>query len=182
MDKDELIEKLLRIDEDAYFANASPERRRASVVIVGGSALLLCDLSSKLTTRDVDTLQMNADNAARQALLSDPAFNMSANAFCENIPFNFEDRLVRVELETMAIDYYVPSQEDLAVMKLYRWSPVDEADLTAPAFLERLDWDLLDRLVLDPEEAQASHVLASESKSYKEMRQRYLGYREEWKR
>lgn len=31
MDKDELIEKLLRIDEDAYFANASPERRKSTL-------------------------------------------------------------------------------------------------------------------------------------------------------
>lgn len=183
MDKNELIAKLHRVDEDAFFANPDQPQRRSAVVVIGGSALLLCDLSSKPTTVDVDIFQIAADNAARSALLSDPTFNTQSCVFCQNIPYNFEDRLQRIELDTLAIDYFVPSPEDLAVMKLYRWSPMDETDLSSPAFLERINWDLLDKLVFDPEEAEASRSAPPEKdRELNAMRYNYEQFRKKWRK
>lgn len=78
------------------------------------------------------------------------------SAFLNCIPYNYEDRLIELPLVTNAITYYTPSLEDLAVMKLYAWRPNDISDLTSKEFLDRVDWDILHRLIFDPEEARAS--------------------------
>ena len=59
MNKAELIEKILRLDEEVYFSGEIPPGKRASIVIVGASALLLCDLSYKQVTKDVDVLELD---------------------------------------------------------------------------------------------------------------------------
>lgn len=107
-----------------------------------------------------------------------PSVNGAVSAYADEIPYNFEDRLVDIELETKAVIFKTPSPEDLAVMKLYAWRPNDIADLTSPSFLEKLDWNLLDQLVHDKNEAQAS---ALSMRRYREMVDTYERYREEYR-
>ena len=74
-----------------------------------------------------------------------------------------------------------PSLEDLAVMKLYRWEAPDVADLTDPAFIEKVDRELLDRLVNDPDEAAASRIAPSElDREFKNLLFNYGQYKEGW--
>lgn len=152
--------------------------RKFCVVIVGGSALLLHDLSTKQVTKDINVFA--AEESVRGILYEDPDFNAQCQAFCTCLPYNFEDRLVEAPIETMAITYLTPSLEDIAVMKLYRWEDPDKADLTSPEFLSHLNWDLLDRLVNDPDEAAASRIAQPENdREFKNLLHNYEQYRSE---
>ena len=161
--KERLVELLLTMDEEATLLLAE-DGKRYPVVIVGGSAFLLHDLTNRPTTHDVDVLSCHA--ALRGVLANYAAVNGAVAAYADQIPYNFEDRLVRLDLPTKAIDFMTPSVEDLAVMKLYGWRPNDQQDLESPAMLDAIDWDKLDQLVRDPDEAMAS---ALSPRRYQEM-------------
>lgn len=179
MDREELISKLKRIDEEIFFSGKVVGGKKASVVIVGGSALLLRDLSAKQVTKDVDVYEV--EGSIREALLSDPDFNMGCQAYCMCMPYNFDRRLVEVDLGLMTMRVKTPSLEDLAVMKLYRWEAPDVADLTSPSFIAEIDRSLLDRLVNDPDEAAASRIADPEhDREFKNLLFNYAQYREGW--
>ena len=168
--KERLVELLLTMDEEAALLLGEGGKRHP-VVIAGGSAFLLHDLTNRPTTHDVDVLSCHA--ALRGVLANYAAVNGAVAAYADQIPYNFEDRLVRLDLPTKAIDFMTPSVEDLAVMKLYGWRPNDQQDLESPAMLEAIDWDRLDQLVHDPDEAQAS---ALSPRRYREMAAIYDDY------
>ena len=181
MDKQELVAKLRRIDENAFFSNPQGWDRKASVLLVGSSVLLLCDLSSKGTTKDVDVLR--AESSIRPFLFDDMDFNSQCRTYELCLPYNFEDRVVPIELNFRTFALFAPSLEDLAVMKLYRWEDPDKADLTSPSFLERLDWTLLDFLVHSPEEAAASRCAPPErDREYKNLLHNYTQYESGWRK
>jgi hypothetical protein len=138
--------------------------QKLPVIIVGGSALMLHDLTRRPATHDIDVLSYH--EALRDILANYRAVNSSVKAYVDQIPYNFEDRLVRVDIETATVEYLTPSLEDLAVMKLYGWRPNDQEDLESPGLLGELDWEKLDQLVYDPDEAQAS---ALSQRRYREM-------------
>lgn len=87
---EDLQERLLRLDEDASLLFDAPTHYR--MIIVGGSALILLGRLSR-ATHDIDTL-----SAPPQlfALLSKYDINAKAEAFINNFPYNYEDRLVRL--------------------------------------------------------------------------------------
>ena len=168
--KEKLVELLLTMDEEATLL-LGRDGQRYPVVIVGGSAFLLHDLTNRPTTHDVDVLSCH--EALRGVLANYAAINGSVSAYADQIPYNFEDRLVRLDLPTETVDFLTPSVEDLAVMKLYGWRPNDQQDLESPAMLAAIDWEKLDRLVLDPDEAMAS---ALSPRRYWEMASIYEDY------
>ena len=161
--KERLVELLLTIDEEAALL-LDDQDQRYPVVIVGSSAILLHDLTNRPTTHDVDVLSCHA--ALRDVLANYIAVNGAVAAYADQIPYNFEDRLVRLDLPTKVVDYMTPSIEDLAVMKLYGWRPNDQQDLESPAMLDAIDWDKLDHLVRDGDEAMVS---ALSPRRYREM-------------
>ena len=99
-----------------------------------------------------------------------------AVAYCNQMPFNYEDRLIPLDIGARFIRYFTPSLEDLAVMKLYAYRPNDIVDLHSRAFIDRLDWDLLERLIFDEGEALAS---SPSERSYQEMVCAYSQYKKE---
>lgn len=177
MNRAELLDKLQRVDENIFLAKVVKPNVRVDVVIVGASALLLSELSKRGATKDVDILR--AEQGIKQIMFEDPDFNDQCSAYVQCLPYNFEDRLVKIEIETYAIDIYVPSVEDLAVMKLYRWEQPDIDDLTAPEFLAKLDWAQLEHLIQDPSEAAASR--SADPEQDRELRNLLFNY-EEYKR
>ena len=168
--KERLVELLLTMDEEATLLLGA-DGRCFPVVIVGGSAFLLHDLTNRPTTHDVDVLSCHA--ALRGVLANYAAVNQAVAAYADQIPYNFEDRLLRLDLPTETIDFLTPSVEDLAVMKLYGWRPNDQQDLESPAMLDAIDWEKLDRLVFDPDEAMAS---ALSPRRYREMASIYADF------
>lgn len=181
MNREELIAKLKRIDENVFFSGSIETGARASTIIVGASALLLCDLSHKSATKDVDVLKV--EQSIRNIMFEDRDFNSQCSIFSQCLPYNFEDRLVKIDIETYVIDVYVPSIEDMTVMKLYRWERPDIEDLTAPEFLERLNWDQLDHLVHSPYEAAASRIAdQSDDRELKNLFFNYCEYEKGWRK
>lgn len=168
--KERIVDLLLTIDEEVALLFGAAGQRYP-VVIVGGSAFLLHDLTNRPTTHDVDVLSYHA--ALRGVLSNYTAVNGSVVAYVDQVPYNFEERLVSLDLPTKAVDFMTPSIEDLAVMKLYGWRPSDQQDLESPAMLDAIDWNALDRLVYDPGEAQAS-ILSP--RRYREMVSIYEDY------
>ena len=168
--KDRLAATLLRIDEEADLLLAE-SRHHPQVVIVGGSALMLADLTSRPATHDIDVLQCDA--AVREVIAAHRVANGAVAAYLDHVPYNFEDRLVPLPLPARRIRFMRPSLEDLAVMKLYAWRPTDQEDLESPQLLRQINWDLMDELVHGEEEARAS---ALSPRRYREMAGLYDDY------
>lgn len=169
---DELTSTLLAIDEEAALFQG-PCNEKAVVVIVGGAAFMLRDLTNRAVTHDIDVLQ--ADRIVRTILANYPNVNGSVAAYADQIPYNFEDRLVALDLDTQAITFVTPSTEDLVVMKLYAQRPNDMQDIESAASRGQIDWNLLEKLVMDPDEAAAS---ALSPRRYREMVDGYLDFKE----
>lgn len=176
MYKDDLVSTLLGIDEEVALTLGvlSP---KPILVIVGGAAFMLRDLTNRSVTHDVDLL--HCDDVVRQIISRYPNVNESVGAYCDQIPYNFEDRLVLLNIGSKAIDFMTPSTEDMIVMKLYAERPNDIQDIDAAARDGLVDWCVLDRLVQDPDEARAA---ALSSRRYKEMVGAYERYRKRWER
>ena len=172
MDKSALEQTLRDIDEEAYLALGATSPL-PKVVIVGGAAFMLRDLTQRNVTHDIDVF--SADNSVREVISHYPQVNGAVAAYMDQIPYNFEDRLVPLDLNTRAIEFLVPSTEDLAVMKLYAYRPNDIQDIESAAKNNLIDWDMLEHLVYDHDEAQAS---ALSERSYKEMVHCYKLFKE----
>ena len=152
--QERLRELLLEIDEEVELEIGLG--KRYSVVIVGGAAFMLANLTGRHATRDVDVLR--ADEAIQGVLARHRQLNTQVQVYADRLPKGFEGRLVRIPVKTAAVDFFRPSAEDLAVMKLYSWRKQDQIDLTSPELLAELDLELLDRLVHDENEAKASSL------------------------
>ena len=85
--KEELEERLIKIDEEIYaaFRNSS-----FSFTIVGGSALIL-NYDSDRGTPDIDVLNLDS---RIQSLALKYDMNCRVNAFEDCFPYNYQDRLV----------------------------------------------------------------------------------------
>lgn len=172
MEKDELTETLLGIDEEAWLLHgeATP---KPCIVIVGGAAFLLRDLTPRSVTHDIDILML--DSAIREIVAHYPNVNGAVAAYADQIPYNFEDRLVPIVTSSKAIRFMTPCTEDLIVMKLYAERPNDLLDIDGAANEGLVDWDLLEHLVYSPDEAPAS---ALSTRRYREMVDAYERFKE----
>lgn len=180
MNKYELINILKEIDWNASTLYSGKQlQEKVKVVIIGGGALILNDLSLSGSTSDIDIFQITGANEnIRKTIFADPRVNGMCQAYSLDIPYNFEDRLIKVDLNTNIVDFFILSQEDLAVMKLYRWAPPDISDLMSREFLATLNWKVLEHLVYDPDEAAGSRVALPEQDSeLKQMRANFEDYR-----
>lgn len=173
MYKQDLKDTLLGIDEEAEL-EIGPRGDRPSVVLVGGSALILNDVTNRSVTHDIDVFEV--DRCLCDIIARYPEVNGMAVAYCNQMLFNYEDRLIPLEIGARFIRYFTPSLEDLAVMKLYAYRPNDIVDLHSRAFVDRLGWDLLERLIFDEGEALAS---SPSERSYQEMVCAYKQYKKE---
>lgn len=176
MRRDDLVSTLLGIDEEAWLllGNRSPKPR---VVVVDGAAFMLRDLTSRRVTHDIDVLQ--ADEAVRAIIANYPQVNEQVRAFSDQIPYNFEDRLVALPILSKAIEFLTPCVEDLVVMKLYAQRPNDMQDIDSAVSGGSIDWGLLDSLVFGEDEAKASSLI---ERGYGEMVRAYRDLKARWGR
>lgn len=167
MKRNDLKKLLLDIDEEAFLLLGALSVK-PRVVIVGGAAFLLRDITPRKVTHDVDIYE--AADAVADILANYPALNGAVAAYCDNIPYNFEDRLVPLDLDTKVVEFVTPSVEDLVVMKLYADRPNDIQDVDGAARSGSVDWGLLEKLVYDKNEAMASSL---SDVRYKQMTEAY---------
>ena len=95
MYKQDLEQTLLGIDEEAEL-EIGPRDDRPSVVLVGGSAFMLNDVTNRSVTHDIDVFE--ADRCLREIIARYPEVNGMAVAYCNQMPFNYEDRLIPVDI------------------------------------------------------------------------------------
>lgn len=150
MMKEDLLERLRRLDEDAYLL--FDDDKKFEMIVVGGSALILLNSISR-ATHDIDAI-----NVPREIvdLLDKYDINTQAETYINNFPYNFESRLVPIDLETRKISFYTASLEDIVIAKLCSSRDTDRSDLTQETILNSIDWDLLEYLATNEDELLAS--------------------------
>lgn len=92
------------------------------------------------------------------------------------MPYNYEDRLIILETGSKNIEFIAPSLEDLVVMKLYGVRPNDLQDINSEEVINNIDWDMMDYLVFDHDEAYSSNLIR---RRYYEMVEEYKKYAKE---
>ncbi len=85
--KDDLLERLTRLDEDADLL--FDDDRRFRMVIVGGSALILLETITR-ATRDIDALEVSSEIVG---LLEKYDINTRVTSFMHNFPYNYVQEL-----------------------------------------------------------------------------------------
>ena len=158
-----MLRRLGALDEEVYLLY--PDADRIRIVIVGGGALVLMEYLSR-STHDVDVLSVSHQI---QDLMSKYDINTFVQAYINNFPYNYEDR-IKLVLSGKKIDYYTCALEDIVIAKLYSYRDTDISDITAPDILKRIDWDLLHHLATAEDEARAS---ALNEYRYKEFLDKY---------
>ena len=171
--KEDLLERLARLDEDADLL--FDDDRRFRMVIVGGSALILLETITR-ATHDIDALDVSPEIVD---LLEKYDINTRVGTFINNFPYNYDDRLVPVRLDGQRIDFYTASLEDIVIAKLYSGRETDVQDIIDPRVLKEIDWDRLEYLATSEDEAKAS---ALNEFCYAEFLDSYRTYVGRWKK
>lgn len=164
--QDELIERLLRLDEEADLSLESEDR--CYLVLVGGGALVLQKYLSR-ATHDLDAISVSSELLS---LLEKYDINCRVQAYINNFPYNYEDRLIPL-IYGRKIDFYTASPEDIVIAKLCSVRPVDQFDVETKEVLRNLDWNLLEKLAFDEDELKASIL---NDQNYSEFVERYNRY------
>lgn len=172
LERDGIIARLKQFDEEARLlcTAATPELK---IIIVGGSAFVLANYTERMT-HDIDVLSVPA---RLTGILENYDMNTRVSAYLDSFPYNFEDRLESLDLGNTFLQYFTPSIEDLVISKLYAMREPDLDDITNEGVLKDLNWDLLEHLVYDKDEASAS-VLSV--RRYREMTRNYENYKREY--
>lgn len=170
--KDDLLERLARLDEDADLLFG--DGRRFRMVIVGGSALILLETISR-ATHDIDALDVSQELVD---LLEKYDINTRVGTFINNFPHNYDERLVPVPLDGRRIDFYTASLEDIVIAKLYSGRATDIQDIIDPRVLKQINWDRLEYLATAEDEAKAS---ALNKFRYAEFLDSYRTYVRRWR-
>jgi len=176
MDRKKLIENLIDLDEEAYLLFSGEERvpaQRFKVIVVGSSSLIIKELIIR-ATNDTDILEAPAQ---LMPLLEKYHMNTRVVAYLDSFSYNFEDRLELLPIAGRIIDYYSPSLEDLLISKLYRNEKYDLEDYKSILASTSLNWELLERLVYDENEARASMMIP---RHYEDMVYAYRAFKEEY--
>ena len=155
---DDLRKRLERLDEDADLLIDNDDRYQ--MVIVGGSAFILL---GKLTraTHDIDALSVPKE---LYGLLGKYDINTDVEAYIDNFPYNFQDRLQPLPFGGTKVQFYTPSLEDLVI--------------ASEAVRNSLDWNLLEHLATDEDELKASIL---NDWRYRDFYIRYQEYVERWR-
>jgi hypothetical protein len=169
LNRDELLERMKRLDEDISLIYEKGER--LICVIVGGSALVLLNCIAR-ATHDIDVIKCSGEV---HILLQKYDFNGQVQTYINNFPYNFEDRFVKLNLETKAVDFYTASLEDIVIAKLFSGRTVDYADIREKCVLGKIDWQLLDNL------SKEVKLSALNERNYNEFLEKYNEYVSRWK-
>ncbi|MDR0863574.1 MAG: hypothetical protein LBO74_01420, partial [Candidatus Symbiothrix sp.] len=143
--KEGILDRLTQLDDDLL--SCIDNGRNVEITIVGGSALVLLELSaeSRMTT-DIDVMEAALQ---AEALLERYDMNQHATTFRFRLPENWRGRRQRVPFDGVVLEVYAPSNEDLAILKLDAYRPIDQADLKEMVNSGRLDINKLLAIVHD---------------------------------
>ena len=140
----ELRERLIEFDEEILLLF---EDKKFECVIVGGGAFLIMGFISR-ATMDIDILSASEEIIP---FFDKYDMNMKVSELVFRFPYNYEDRLVKIEISTKAVTYYSLSLEDLIVSKLYARRRKDQQDIRTEEVIRNVDWIKLDNLIIEAE-------------------------------
>ena len=142
MEKEELVNNLFKIDEEVSLL-FQPTNVKFKIVIVGGGALLLKGIISRATP-DIDILTSYKEI---DFILSKYNANSRVSAYSDMFPYNYEDRLEKVDIDTKTVEYYVVSTEDLIISKLFSFRDKDKDDIKNAIENKAINFKKLDEIV-----------------------------------
>lgn len=150
MDRNDILERLDKMDMEAFVTIDTPQMYR--MIIVGGSGLVLLETITR-ATQDIDALDASVEI---RGLLEKYGANLQVSAFMNHFPYNFEDRLHKIPVGGRKILFYTASLEDIVIAKLFSARPKDRQDLILGEVLKQIDWSILRHLATDENEVRAS--------------------------
>lgn len=110
------------------------------------------------------------DRYVDASILKKYDMNTRASALENYLPYNYRDRLVKFNIDTKIVDYYILSLEDAVVAKLVAAREKDDNHLRTNNLAEKIHWPTLKKCM---EEMKLS--LLNEN-DYKWMAERYNSY------
>lgn len=148
LNKTELKKRMIELDN--MVSELYPSKS-FECVIVGGGALLIHNRIAR-GTLDVDVLAVSKEV---EEIFESFDFNTRVKSLIDCFPYNYEDRLELIQLETKCIRYYTPCIEDLIVSKLYAYREKDIEDIKRIKESKNYNPLLLDKVI---DEAKNSAV------------------------
>lgn len=100
-------------------------------------------------SRATDDLDCLAPPAELRSLMNEYDLSGRVAAYQDHFAYNMEDRLVRLDLPTSAVEYFAASLADLVASKLHSDHETDMVDVRRPEVLATLDWNQLADVVDD---------------------------------
>ena len=167
MDRKDILERLNKMDMEAFVTIDTPHMYR--MIIVGGSGLVLLETLTR-ATHDIDAIEASVEI---RDLLEKYGANLRVSAFINHFPYNFEDRLHKLPVGGRKILFYTASLEDIVIAKLFSGRPKDRQDLISGEVLRHIDWDVLRYLATDENEVKASVL---NERSYQDFLHDYREY------
>lgn len=140
--KNDIIERLLKLDEEVFLTFDNNDVYY-EMVIVGGGALVLID---KLTraTQDIDAISYPKE---LQTFLEKYDINNSVLAYMNNFDPDYYDRRIPIDIPSKKIRFFSASLEDIVISKLFSNRPKDKQDIHNPIILSSIDWNKLDEII-----------------------------------
>lgn len=139
--REDIIDRLEALDAELQLKY--PADIEASIIIVGGSALILLDMLTRYS-HDIDTLACSREI---KDFMTDYAINDDVAAYLDCFPEDYKSRLIKIETSCSILKVYTPSLEDIVISKLASPRPKDDIDIHSPAILSSVNLELLDTLV-----------------------------------
>lgn len=149
---DEVKNNLLGLDREVQlicFENNIDLHGRMYKVIIAGSSSLILNGINLIMSQDIDVLRLEAQLTGE--LLAKYNMNTRITTYENCLPYNCEDRVVKLDLETKVLDYYALSIEDAVAGKIYAWRGKDQDHLYNEELLRRIDWQKLRDAIIDLE-------------------------------
>lgn len=170
LNREDMLRRLEMLDEDVSALMDDDDDRTFHMVIVGGGALVLLETITR-STHDIDVL-----SASKEIVRFFQKYDMNCDvmAHMDNFAYNYEDRLVRLPIQGERIHFFTASLEDIVVAKLFSNRDTDRQDILSRKVLDNLDWDVMDHIAYDEDEAKAS---AMNERCYVEFLENYAEYK-----
>lgn len=140
------------------------------LVLAGGGALLLMGHLSRVTD-DMDALKCSPEVLALMEKYD--INNRMAGPYGDHFPYNWEDRLVRLDMGMQAVMCYAASLEDIVASKLCSERSADGFDVRRPEVVAAIDWGLLDTVAKEMELSQLN------PRRYRDFLRNYESFRKE---
>jgi len=144
--KRQMIETLILADEVLSGEFSFGEKFKC--VIVGGSAFLLkYELGRVTLDIDIYSERLQKLEGAKRILNS---FNINTQSMSViTLPHKFDEKAIKLNIETKCIDYYVLDDYALVISKLGSGRPLDNRDLLETSILDNVDFVFLGKLLED---------------------------------